>query len=200
MTRTFLSGYMDQLFRDPDHIVGEAQRLLSDVDFDTIVARGISGTVAAAMIAREMRKDLLIVRKGTEGNHGCYSVEGILGRKWLFVDDFISSGKTLREVYGRVKDAAGDYNWDTEFVGSFLYLHRSGDGAGYLTAETSAYEASLTLPPAKPVIQPPKFEPLPDIWTDAGNTTDDDDEEFIPCPPTCTLCYGYQPDTSVVTA
>lgn len=70
-----------------------------DGDYDTIVGSGLSGACVIPAIARVVQKSWVIIRKPNDGSHNSYKVgEGRLGRAWVFVDDFIATGSTLRRV------------------------------------------------------------------------------------------------------
>lgn len=65
-------------------------------EFESIAFRGMSGAVLASPIALALDKTLILVRKG-ENTHSTYAVEGDLsGQKYIIVDDFISTGETVR--------------------------------------------------------------------------------------------------------
>lgn len=67
-------------------------------DFESIAFRGMSGAVLASPIALALDKTLILVRKG-ENTHSQYAVEGDLsGQKYIIVDDFISTGETVRTI------------------------------------------------------------------------------------------------------
>lgn len=76
------------------------------ITFDTLVCTGLSGVMVVPTLARELtvalgkKVNLLVVRKG-EKTHGM-PLEGRLGNEWLFVDDFICHGDTIRKVYKAV--------------------------------------------------------------------------------------------------
>jgi len=122
--------YGDEPLRDPKGFLRMARSRLRRVDFDTVVATGLSGIPAATLLGNSMRKHILIVRKpdDTSNHHGGKSV-GELGQRWIFVDDFISSGATRRRVAEEVVRLA---EWNREFlyrnsevqpvyVGSYLF-------------------------------------------------------------------------------
>jgi adenine/guanine phosphoribosyltransferase-like PRPP-binding protein len=66
--------------------------------FDSIVVRGNSGVIVGSPVALRLRVPLVVVRKPGEGSHSSHKVinVGNLGDRWLFLDDFISTGRTLR--------------------------------------------------------------------------------------------------------
>lgn len=91
--------YFDKVFR---YTVSELSNNMRDachgVKYDTIVGTGLSGTVFAAKVHSALRKSVAIVRKPNDGSHSGNKVEGGVGQKWVFADDFISSGRTFKRV------------------------------------------------------------------------------------------------------
>jgi len=68
--------------------------------FDAIAYRGASGAIIASIIAHQLKKPLILVRKpeDTKG-HSPYSLEGPKSvKRYLIVDDFMSSGKTYEAI------------------------------------------------------------------------------------------------------
>jgi hypothetical protein len=124
--------YGDYPLREPKKLLSEARRRLRDVDFDTVVATGLSGIPAATLIGNSMRKRILLVRKADDtSNHHGGRAAGSLGHRWIFVDDFISSGATRLHVADAIKELCQGNRpwrepWTTEYVGSYLY-HSDGD-------------------------------------------------------------------------
>lgn len=95
-TRRF---YGDYTLVDPKGMLRAARSKLRDVDFDTVVGTGMSGIPAATLIGNSMGKHILLVRKPDDkSNHHGGPVVGELGARWIFVDDFVSSGSTRRRV------------------------------------------------------------------------------------------------------
>lgn len=105
--------------------VKAAAERLKKVNFDTIVCRGNSGLLFASALGVEMEKNILIVRKKTDNSHSVNIVEGEKSsvRKVLIVDDFISTGETVREIHKQVKLALPN---GVKFSAIYLY---SRDGA-----------------------------------------------------------------------
>lgn len=139
-TITLGNSYFPRAF-EPEEIRKRAQKhLKGKVDFDTIVGSGYSGALALGVIARSLKVNMVIVRKDADRNHshcGGVLVEGTLGKKWLFVDDFVSSGATFVRVHETLTEAlrkrarcsvSGEM-WKTECIGAFSYER---DYAGYM--------------------------------------------------------------------
>lgn len=83
---------------------------------DTFVGSGLSGALVVPTLARALGRHWAIVRKD-DGSHSSRRIEGEIGERWLFVDDFIEGGATLR----RVRDMVERHAPGTEWVGSFEY-------------------------------------------------------------------------------
>lgn len=124
--RDFVTGYMDKaLFNLPEVIeqarADFASEQAADLRFDTIVGTGFSGSVVVPMLARALEVDFLLVRKPNDGSHHNGRLLGRLGQRWLFVDDFISSGATHERVRAEVAEASLDRNLVTREVGTYSY-------------------------------------------------------------------------------
>lgn len=117
--RSFTSAYMD-VMHDEDELLLRAKEYLEGVEFDTFVGTGISGTVAALRLSRLMDKRYLLVRKPNDGTHSSKSAEGTLGKRWVFVDDLVASGRTLVRVWNKMK-SYNNWEFQSEFAGVFLY-------------------------------------------------------------------------------
>lgn len=92
-------------------------------EFDSIVVRGNSGILVGAPVSLLINKPIVVIRKGSEKSHDHNPVINInsLGRRWLFLDDIIDSGKTLKTCKSQITKNA----WNTSWVGSYLYSHDS---------------------------------------------------------------------------
>lgn len=113
---------------------------LDGVNFDTFVATGMSGAMAGMLLANAMEKNLLVVRKESDKCHDG-PVFGVMGKRWLFVDDFISTGTTYQTLMGKMdslyrdgvfdslKDFGGNRGFDwvrprkPVHVGAYLYIN-----------------------------------------------------------------------------
>ena len=121
-----VSGYMDEAFDDPDKITARVRNLLKGVKYDTLVGTGLSGTLVVPHVARTLGKHWLIVRKPNDGTHSWHRAEGELGKRWVFLDDFVDTGATRDRVIDVVHNEAGTQRFTTRFVGTCEY-HDSCD-------------------------------------------------------------------------
>jgi adenine/guanine phosphoribosyltransferase-like PRPP-binding protein len=83
--------------------IEEAKKLRKETEYDTIAFSGTSGHAMAFILGHALNIPLLLVRKEKDGSH--YSgyrstpLEGNFGtRRYLVVDDFISSGRTANYI------------------------------------------------------------------------------------------------------
>jgi len=110
------SGYFSRAFGNMDLLI-EAMRTDIPVAYDTLIGTGLSGTLVVPSMARALDVRWAIVRKDEEQSHASTRIEGEIGTRWLFVDDFISSGRTYRRVQAAVAATVGN----TAMVGAWLY-------------------------------------------------------------------------------
>lgn len=79
--------------------VSQTRHRISQLKFDAVAFTGLSGSVIAGAVASEMDKYLYCVRKSEENRHSGYQVEGpMTGLRYIVIDDFISTGATIKRV------------------------------------------------------------------------------------------------------
>lgn len=112
------SSYLEAAIKDTRLTVKRAVDTLKPLkkEFDVIVVTGVSGLLIGPIVAYKLNKKLLVIRKQDDKNnsHCHYLVEGHLPAnkgRWLFLDDFISSGHTLRRVYNTVDKEASSHSF-----------------------------------------------------------------------------------------
>lgn len=121
----FKTWYMDNALFDLPEVIEDAKDGLAGVEFDTIVGTGFSGGIVIPSLALAMGKKFVLIRKETDdSHHGKGKLVGQLGTRWIFVDDFISSGKTRKRVISKVGEAADEACVVTEMAGQYLYSGR----------------------------------------------------------------------------
>lgn len=132
MTAKFNTYYMDEALFDLPEVIETAQKRLARVDFDTIVGTGFSGGVVIPALALAMGKKFVLIRKETDdSHHGRGKLLGQLGERWIFVDDFVSSGRTRRRVIEKVNEAAAKVDVDAVMVGEYMYVDYSVMGPSF---------------------------------------------------------------------
>lgn len=151
------SGYFDAAL-DPGEVIANAHEQLAHVDFDTLVATGLSGTSVATLVAHALGKKCLLIRKPDDrSTHSNKRAFGELGERWIFFDDFVGTGATRKRVLAAVEELlAGenkrrsenekyvprsherDYHWEpdplpahaTVHVGTYSYCDSRFESAG----------------------------------------------------------------------
>lgn len=102
-------------------MVADAFKQKVNVPYDVLVGTGISGVTGLMVLRSLLGANIAILRKEGERSHSPYRIEntdpyaGAPNRKWIFVDDLIDSGRTIRGVaehFGR-----------ENCVGAFLYSY-----------------------------------------------------------------------------
>ena len=119
---TTSNTYFRRAFMNIDVIAEKARETLAGVQFDTMVGTGLSGTLVVPSLARLLNVECWAVVRKESTPHSSVMIEGSIGYRWLFVDDFISSGATRR----RVMDQVAWHVPRTTFAGSYLYEWSDG--------------------------------------------------------------------------
>ena len=118
----FRTGYMDKALDDLSTLLDEAAGELAEHDFDTLVGTGFSGGVVIPALALRLGKKWTLIRKETDdSHHGGGRLIGNLGKRWIFVDDFVSSGATRNRVLEKVEAGAVLHDLTTAYVGDYFY-------------------------------------------------------------------------------
>ena len=100
------SQYMDDLLHPKMlvTVINQSRARLTNVEFDTVAFRGNSGVLLGPPIASKLNKQMLLCRKSTESSHSDAIVEGFMCcKRYIIVDDFISSGNTVCEIIKAIK-------------------------------------------------------------------------------------------------
>lgn len=120
------SSYLNVAFGSTNTLVEDALKALKGIDYDTMVGSGTSGLLVVPLLARALDKHFAIVRKPKDASHREVDIEGTIGDRWIFVDDFVNSGATRTRVKDTVSDiqrgARGScFEFTTEYVGTYEY-------------------------------------------------------------------------------
>lgn len=127
----FETYYMDNALFELPKVIDTAQSRLSGVDFDTLVGTGFSGGIVIPSLALALGKKFVLIRKeDDDSHHGRGRLLGELGEKWLFVDDFISSGRTRQRVIEKIGEATTfvEGRVKSTCVGQYMYVDYSPEG------------------------------------------------------------------------
>ena len=116
----FRTYYFDGAVFELPEVIERAKKGLDVVEFDTIVGTGFSGGIVIPALALSMGKNFVLIRKeDDDSHHGGGRLVGQLGTAWIFVDDFVSSGKTRTRVVRKINEAA--VGRPVTFVGQYMY-------------------------------------------------------------------------------
>lgn len=118
----FSCGYFDIALTSLDKVIDRGQKNLAGVDFDTLVGTGMSGAIVVPALALAMGKSFVLVRKQhDDSHHGGGKLLGNLGKRWVFVDDFVSTGETRLRVIDAINERAGRHGHTSLYVGDYCY-------------------------------------------------------------------------------
>jgi hypothetical protein len=115
------ASYLSNLFEDPAGTVARFRAKVRHVDFDTLVGTGLSGALAAQLLAQSVSCHFAVVRKSGESTHSNNTVEGVIGKRWLFVDDLVASGETRSRVKTAMQCFCEIHEFESVYVGDYLY-------------------------------------------------------------------------------
>lgn len=80
----------------------------SKLEFTHIAVTGVSGITIGGPVALQLKKNLIVVRKG-EVSHSNWNVEGIpVSNKpfaYIIIDDFVETGRTVYNIFNAIKQA-----------------------------------------------------------------------------------------------
>jgi pyrimidine operon attenuation protein/uracil phosphoribosyltransferase len=142
------ASYLRKIFnhKKQNKVVSDIKLLIKEreLKFDGFVVTGVSGVAMGAILARSMRKELIIVRKDNDGTHSSYSVENYHhGKSYIFLDDLIASGRTYQNVKLSLdicrdkKYLYGDKNLTnkSKLIGAIFYDPTMGDNPEFWTLQ-----------------------------------------------------------------
>jgi len=107
-----------------DALIKGAEKTLKGlgISFDSMVGVGLSGHLVLPVLARHFDVPFFAVRKREASSHmGGSPGEGYIGKRWLLVDDFTCTGKTIRTAKQAIETVTGKHNFKTEYVGMYAY-------------------------------------------------------------------------------
>ena len=126
----FSSNYLNDIYRDPkeyaklvENVVAEVLKLKKTLKFHAIAFRGTSGAAMAYPVSVAIGIPLICVRKASENSHG-HALEGsdsIDVKKYIIIDDFISSGSTMNQIVEGIEKSAKAQSKKVKCVGIILY-------------------------------------------------------------------------------
>jgi adenine/guanine phosphoribosyltransferase-like PRPP-binding protein len=119
--------------KNRNKIVMNTIKDLRAYDYDSIVCCGTSGLIVAPQVCEILNKEVVIVRKDHEKRYSPFVIEGILGNRFVFLDDLVCSGGTLRHVIKNIKE---EHPY-AKCAGVYCYMK---DKCGYRNAPECFYK------------------------------------------------------------
>lgn len=74
-----------------------------DGSYDAIACCGISGLMVVPQVAELLKKNIVVVRKSTDG-YSDFMVEGASTRQYIIIDDLICSGGTVKHIIKNIEE------------------------------------------------------------------------------------------------
>ena len=92
----------------------------SQIQFDSIVFRGMSGALIVPEISAKLNKPMIMVRK-KDDSHSCFDTEGYdKPKQYIVIDDLIYRGDTIRRIDEKMTMRFFEHG-NPICVGIFLY-------------------------------------------------------------------------------
>lgn len=107
-----------------------ARQMMKEIPFDSIAFSGTSGAALAYILSAELHIPLMCIRKKLESSHftdgrdpDAILLEGYTqSKRYIFVDDFITSGATLKRVKAEIaRSDAALRKTPSVCIGALLY-------------------------------------------------------------------------------
>lgn len=119
-----------------------------------IATRGLSGNLVGACVARELKRDLMVVRTrdpdscGIDGLrcHSSYKVENLKRGKYIILDDLISSQKTVKCIHTEIEFEANrdsSFNFDYPNCIAIVLYRNFLDGVSRIATLSSNKEVPI---------------------------------------------------------
>ena len=121
--------------------VTKAVKALKQIDFDTIVVRGVSGLIIGPIVAYIMGKKLCVIRKKEENSHAHHDVEyeTVIGR-YVILDDLMASGKTVEVILKEIGQTSASIG--ATWVGLYLYEGNINSGYDFIPSNLMVYSST----------------------------------------------------------
>lgn len=195
MSRSTGSYFDKALCHTNGELIETMRHHLKGVKYDTIVGTGLSGTIFTARVAPGLGKSFAIVRKKDDkSTHSGTKVEGIVGERWVFADDFISSSATFKRVLKMMMENRPN----AKFVGAYEYERETFSSAAECERVYSWFAdmvmggplyGPMTLPEMKR-----RFPWGPHVRTSPEGGWDERVAHLVPLPPLRLMELDYTQD------
>jgi hypothetical protein len=92
------ASYHSGILRINPALIDSIVKRVKESGCDTIIGTGISGVAPLMMVSYFSDVPYAVARKEGDTRHCSHSVVGPVGEKVLIIDDFVSSGRTIRRI------------------------------------------------------------------------------------------------------
>lgn len=140
--------YPDIFPRTIEKTLAAAWSLKEEYGYDTIAFCGMSGAAMAFILAYELEVQLLCVRKASDNSHfhdmnrGRVLEGNVDTKKYLLVDDFISSGDTVNYIMDSIRNDGSS----AECVAMLMYASTSSNTTYQRGGEGRAWKVIASRP------------------------------------------------------
>lgn len=120
----FFTSYLENVL-STRRLIETTQKAIEVLDkhkdnFDSFAFIGNSGALVAPVLAMNMNKGMIMVRKGR--HHSQYAVEGVQSYfSYVIVDDLIYTGKSVKKIINEIKHQTKSYPKQPTCYGAYLY-------------------------------------------------------------------------------
>ena len=126
------SGYLSNIFTSTGELDKTVNFTIKNIreyiqrkkiSFEFVAVTGVSGLVVGSIVAHKLKKRLIVVRKKNDSSNATCEVEGIPSghnqtkKRYIIIDDLISSGGTIRRIISQIKN----HNKDCRCIGICTY-------------------------------------------------------------------------------
>ena len=99
-------------------MIKNAVKVLSQYEFDGIACTGVSGLMIVPQLCEILDKNIIVVRKIKETRYSPFDYEGVPPKRYVIVDDLVSSGNTIQRILKLFKEEIPS----AKCVGYYSYL------------------------------------------------------------------------------
>lgn len=107
------TDYLDRVYSKKyltliPRVLKKAQQIRAKTPFDAIAFTGSSGAAVAYPLSFLLKVPLIHIRKKDGNHYGGGKIEGtISSQRYLIVDDFINTGKTIKRIEQTIREELG---------------------------------------------------------------------------------------------
>jgi len=164
--------------RSADQLIANAEMQLlgQGIDFDSMVGIGNSGLLVMPILARHFDVPFFAMRKPGILHHNSKNTDGdgIIGRKWILVDDVKVTGSTIRYANQVIRKLTEERNFTTTYIGTYFYEPMSMSPGEFMYAiGTCRSVQSVTVADETRYVSYGEYSKVQEIFTRLATAGDD---------------------------